>query len=126
MYIGLTIPILPSLAPTLHLTIHRIVSHLGAGQFGSVNKALWKSPTHKQPLEVAVKMMKASLQKNTRVKFLQEAAILGQFFHPNVVQLYGVITVGDPVRHCSLYVAIAMAGIPAFSIIIIITYTKNE
>ena len=31
------------------------------------------------------------------VKFLQEAAINGQFHHPNVVQLCGVVTVGKPV-----------------------------
>ena len=33
------------------------------------------------------------------MRFLQEAAIMGQFCHPNVVRLYGVVTVGDPVSH---------------------------
>ena len=32
-----------------------------------------------------------------QVKFLQEAAIMGQFKHPNVIKLYGVVTVGEPV-----------------------------
>ena len=32
-----------------------------------------------------------------KVKFLQEAAIMGQFLHPNVVKLHGVVTVGQPV-----------------------------
>ena len=40
-----------------------------------------------------------------KVKFLQEAAINGQFRHPNVVMLMGVVTVGKPVstdiQHCS-------------------------
>ena len=31
------------------------------------------------------------------MRFLQEAAILGQFRHANVVQLHGVVTVSDPV-----------------------------
>jgi len=33
------------------------------------------------------------------VKFLQEAAISGQFRHPNVVKLLGVVTVGEPVSN---------------------------
>ena len=32
-----------------------------------------------------------------QVKFLQEAAIMGQFKHPNVIKLYGMVTVGEPV-----------------------------
>ena len=31
------------------------------------------------------------------MKFLQEAAIMAQFKHPNVVSLYGVVTQGKPV-----------------------------
>ena len=32
-----------------------------------------------------------------KVRFLQEAAIMGQFRHPNIVRLFGVVTVSDPV-----------------------------
>jgi len=32
-----------------------------------------------------------------KVRFLQEAAIMGQFRHPNIVRLYGVVTVHEPV-----------------------------
>ncbi len=77
--------------------MYRIIDHLGSGQFGSVNKGLWKFPAYPQPQEVAVKIMKASTDDTTKVRFLQEAAIMGQFFHPNVVKLHGVVTVGDPV-----------------------------
>ena len=28
---------------------------------------------------------------------LQEAAIMGQFHHPNIIKLHGVVTVGEPV-----------------------------
>ena len=33
-----------------------------------------------------------------RVKFLREAAIMGQFKHRNVVGLLGVVVTGNPVR----------------------------
>jgi len=46
--------------------------------------------------EVAVKTVK-STSEIERIKLLQEAAIMGQFAHPNVVRLHGVVTVGDPV-----------------------------
>ena len=45
---------------------------------------------------VAVKSLKSE-SKDDRVRFLQEAALLGQFCHKNVVSLYGVVTVGSPV-----------------------------
>ncbi len=47
-------------------------------------------------MEVAIKTNQ-SKDEEDKVKFLQEAAIMGQFRHPNVVKLYGVVTVGEPV-----------------------------
>ncbi len=91
-------PSFPPFHPPSRFT-HRIVDHLGAGQFGSVSKATWNSPAYPKPLDVAVKTMKPSEEKPARVVFLQEAAIMVQFFHPNVVKLHGVVTVGEPVRH---------------------------
>ena len=44
-----------------------------------------------------MKTLKPNTTEEDRVKFLQEAAIMGQFNHPNVVKLYGVVTVGEPV-----------------------------
>ena len=73
----------------------RITDHLGSGQFGTVNRGLWQSP--EGTLEVAVKTLKPELGENDRVKFLQEAAINGQFQHPNVVKLHGVVTMGETV-----------------------------
>ena len=73
----------------------RIIEHLGAGQFGTVNKGLWQSPDGN--IEVAVKTLQPSASEMDKVKFLQEAAIMGQFLHPNVVKLHGVVTVGQPV-----------------------------
>ena len=72
----------------------RIVEHLSSGQFGTVNKGVWQLPGC--ALEVAIKTLKPGSLED-RVKFLQEAAIMGQFKHPNVVMLHGVVTVGKPV-----------------------------
>ena len=75
--------------------LNRILNQLGSGQFGEVCKAVWSiSGTTK---ELAIKTLRAELPEEEKVRFLQEAAIMGQFSHPNVVKLYGVVTVGDPV-----------------------------
>lgn len=49
---------------------------------------------------MAVKMLKEGTVESDEVRFLQEAAINGQFRHRNVVKLHGVVTLGRPV---SLY-----------------------
>ena len=46
---------------------------------------------------MAVKTLKEGSVEEDRVKFLQEAAIMGQFKHPNVVTMYGVVVQGEPV-----------------------------
>ncbi len=51
--------------------------------------------------QVAVKMLKAGSSEEDKVKFLQEAAINGQFRHINVVRLMGVVTLDEPVRWCN-------------------------
>ena len=48
-------------------------------------------------MTVAVKTLKIGSTELDTVKFLQEAAINGQFQHPNVVTLFGVVTIGKPV-----------------------------
>ena len=73
----------------------RIKSHIGSGQFGSVQKAKLKCPSGE--MEVAVKIMKPSALEDAPVKFLQEAAIMGQFFHPNIIELFGIVTLNKPV-----------------------------
>ena len=77
------------------------MEHLGSGQFGTVNKGIWQSPAG--TVEVAVKTLQSSASQEDRVKFLQEAAINGQFRHPNVVNLLGVVTVGEPVSKQCLH-----------------------
>ena len=65
-----------------------------------VNKGVWQSPDG--PVTVAMKQLQLTATELDRVRFLQEAAIMGQFYHPNVVALHGVVTKDDPV--CMLYI----------------------
>ena len=76
----------------------RLCEQLGSGQFGVVYKGVWISPDG--DVDVAVKTLKEGSGEEDRVKFLQEATIMGQFKHHNVVEMYGVVTEGEPV---SLY-----------------------
>ena len=48
-------------------------------------------------MDVAVKQLQTGASEVENIKFLQEAAINGQFRHPNVVQLMGVVTDEGPV-----------------------------
>ena len=41
--------------------------------------------------EVAVKSLADGSTEENRIQFLQEAAIMSQFTHPNVIPLYGVL-----------------------------------
>ena len=50
---------------------------------------------------MAVKTLKEGSKMKDRIKFLQEATIMGQFKHPNVLQAYGVVTLGEPVCTCT-------------------------
>ena len=45
-----------------------------------------------------MKLLKSGSTEEERVKFLQEAAIMGQFMHPNILKLHGVVTLSEPVR----------------------------
>ena len=74
----------------------RLGARLGSGQFGEVFKG--ELETTEGKLDVAVKTLKEGAGEEDRVKFLQEAAIMGQFRHPNVITMYGVITNKELVR----------------------------
>ena len=72
------------------MCVSRIQHVLGAGNFGEVSKGQWEC--EQGPVEVAVKTLKSGSSEEEAVRFLQEAAIMGQFRHPNIVQLLGVVT----------------------------------
>ena len=64
---------------------------IGSGEFGTVHLGLWSNGST-DPVQVAVKTLNSQCSETDRVKFLREAAIMGQFVHNNVVQLHGVVT----------------------------------
>ena len=84
-----------SVTKVLYCKILRLTGHLGSGQFGTVHKGVWSHP--KGIKEVAVKTLKEDATQTDRVKFLQEAVIMGQFRHPSVILLYGVVGRGNTV-----------------------------
>ena len=59
-----------------------------------------------EEVEVAVKTLKEGSEKEEKVKFLQEAAIMGQFKHHNVVTMYGVVTQGEPVSFVTVLLVV--------------------
>ena len=79
---------------------------LGSGQFGGVQMGIWNGSIGR--CEVAFKTLNPTIiQPDAKVKFLQEAAIMAQFRHPNVILLYGIVLDGEPVGdiNCILQLA---------------------
>lgn len=69
---------------------------LGSGQFGTVKKGIWNSNGVR--VEVALKMLKEDSETDTdKIKLLQEAVIMAQFQHANVLYLHGVARQGEAV-----------------------------
>ena len=81
---------------------HRLGGLLGKGNFGKVVEGSLKTDTGE--VKVAVKTLKEGSGEEDRVKFLQEAAIMGQFKHPNVVKLHGVVIEDEPVIKCVIII----------------------
>ena len=74
----------------------RLTRELGKGEFGTVWEGEWSSVTG-GPKVVAIKTLHVTCLPKDRIKFLQEAVIIGQFRHPNIVKLFGVVKEGEPV-----------------------------
>ena len=72
-----------------------IKEEVGHGQFGAVNTGIWRGPHG--DYDVAIKTLNSTVDPSDRVKFLQEAAIMAQFRHPNVIRLYGIVNDGPQV-----------------------------
>ena len=64
---------------------------MGIGEFGVVTHCKWK-PSIIKEIEVAVKTLNLNASDKDRLRFLQEAAIMCQFDHQNVIKLHGVVT----------------------------------
>ncbi|XP_037606375.1 ephrin type-A receptor 7 isoform X1 [Sebastes umbrosus] len=83
-------------AKELDASCIKIERVIGAGEFGEVCSGRLKLPG-KRDTSVAIKTLKVGYTEKQRRDFLCEASIMGQFDHPNVVHLEGVVTRGKPV-----------------------------
>uniref|UniRef100_A0A8C4HN89 receptor protein-tyrosine kinase n=1 Tax=Dicentrarchus labrax TaxID=13489 RepID=A0A8C4HN89_DICLA len=74
----------------------RIERVIGAGEFGEVCSGRLRVQG-KREIYVAIKSLKAGYSDKQRRDFLSEASIMGQFDHPNIIRLEGVVTRCKPV-----------------------------
>ncbi|XP_068569138.1 ephrin type-B receptor 4b-like isoform X2 [Cebidichthys violaceus] len=74
----------------------KIEEVIGAGEFGEVCRGRLRVPGRKENY-VAIKTLKGGYTDKQRRDFLSEASIMGQFQHPNIIHLEGVITTSCPV-----------------------------
>ena len=64
---------------------------LSSGEFGEVYRGSLRLPG-KERIVVAIKTLKSTYSDSQWWNFLREATIMGQFNHPNIVRLEGVVT----------------------------------
>ncbi|XP_059609674.1 ephrin type-B receptor 1-B isoform X4 [Phlebotomus argentipes] len=84
-----------------NITIEAII---GGGEFGDVCRGRLKVPPNfVQDIDVAIKTLKPGSTEKARCDFLTEASIMGQFDHPNVIYLQGVVTRSNPVMIITEY-----------------------
>ncbi|GCC30461.1 hypothetical protein chiPu_0008912 [Chiloscyllium punctatum] len=81
------------------ISIDKVV---GAGEFGEVCSGRLKLPSKKE-ISVAIKTLKVGYTEKQRRDFLSEASIMGQFDHPNIIHLEGVVTKSKPVMIVTEY-----------------------
>ena len=75
------------------LFLFRIKEFLGSGAFGTVHRGVWHHSEGDETVEeeVAVKSMEDEASEEEKIKFLQEAAIMGQFNHPYILKIHGIM-----------------------------------
>ncbi|XP_078391988.1 ephrin type-B receptor 3-like [Cetorhinus maximus] len=83
-------------AKEIDVSYVKIEEVIGAGEFGEVCRGRLKVPG-KREIYVAIKTLKGGYTDKQRRDFLSEASIMGQFDHPNIIHLEGVVTSSCPV-----------------------------
>ena len=68
--------------------LQRLTKVLGQGEFGLVHRGTWHIPG--QVVDVAVKTIKGNSSEEEKIKFMQEASLMGQFVCPNIVRIHGI------------------------------------
>lgn len=76
---------------------------IGSGNFSLVSKGEWSTPSG--PCMVAIKHASGN---NATLRMLQEAVIMVQLWHPNVVNLLGLLEPQKSVRVHLTYLALAV------------------
>ncbi|KAM8974066.1 ephrin type-B receptor 4 [Pelodytes ibericus] len=89
-------------AKEINVSYVKIEEVIGAGEFGEVCRGRLKVPGKKENY-VAIKTLKGGYTERQRREFLSEASIMGQFQHPNIIHLEGVITNNCPVMIITEY-----------------------
>ncbi len=82
-----------------YITIEAII---GGGEFGDVCRGRLSMPDRNDML-VAIKTLKSGSSDKAKIDFLTEASIMGQFEHPNVIFLQGVVTKANPIMIITEY-----------------------
>ncbi|XP_041758704.2 ephrin type-B receptor 5 isoform X3 [Coregonus clupeaformis] len=77
-----------------HIKIEEVI---GAAQFGEVSRGRYR-PLGRREVLVAVKTLRWGVTDREKAVFMTEAGVLGQFDHPNVLKLEGVVTRSPPER----------------------------
>ncbi|KAJ7379751.1 Ephrin type-A receptor 5 [Desmophyllum pertusum] len=103
--------LLSTFATELERSQTKLEGLIGQGEFADVYKATLKTREGKDV--VAVKVLRPGSSEKNQKDFLSEASIMGQFDHPNVIGLIGVVTktesnhiadwTGNPAVTCSLF-----------------------
>ncbi|XP_058239158.1 ephrin type-B receptor 4a isoform X4 [Hemibagrus wyckioides] len=83
-------------AKEIDVSCVKIEEVIGAGEFGEVCRGRLRVPGKKENY-VAIKTLKGGYTDKQRRDFLSEASIMGQFHHPNIIHLEGIITASCPV-----------------------------
>ncbi|XP_027026036.1 ephrin type-B receptor 2 [Tachysurus fulvidraco] len=83
-------------AKEIDMSCVKIEQVIGAGEFGEVCSGNLRLPGKREIL-VAIKTLKSGYTEKQRRDFLSEASIMGQFDHPNIIHLEGVVTKSFPV-----------------------------
>ena len=72
-------------------------SPLHSGQFGEVFRADYiPDGDHGNSITVAVKTTKADCSEKEKAELMKEMSVMTRLVHPNIVRLYGVVTVNVP------------------------------
>nr|XP_046246948.1 ephrin type-B receptor 3-like isoform X7 [Scatophagus argus] len=79
-----------------HLQAIPLEDFTQSGEFGEVCRGRLKLPGRREII-VAIKTLKVGYTDRQRRDFLSEASIMGQFDHPNIIRLEGVVTKSRPV-----------------------------